>query len=63
VNFAKLVGMAFAIIGVIVLALSFISQNGFYVAILGVAMIVLGFVFFVVLGTLKDAKAKSVLIR
>jgi hypothetical protein len=55
--------MAFAIIGVIVLALSFISQNGFYVAILGVAMIVLGFVFFVVLGTLKDAKAKSVLIR
>jgi uncharacterized membrane protein HdeD (DUF308 family) len=58
-DFAKAFGIVFVIVGVIVLAWSFISQYGFYFSVLGIVMIVIGAVFIVVLSTLKEAKAKS----
>jgi hypothetical protein len=62
-NLAKLVGMAFVIMGVIVLTLSFISQYGLYVAVFGVVLIALGFVLYTVLGTFKEGRVKGVFIR
>lgn len=62
-DFVKALGIAFVIVGVIVLTLSLISQYGFYFSILGIAIIVIGAVFYVVLGTLKEAKAKGALVR
>jgi len=61
---AKAFGIALVIIGVLGLTLSLMSQYGQpYLSILCIVLIVLGAVFFTVIGTLKEAKARRALIR
>lgn len=63
-DFVKAFGIALVLVGVLSLALSLLLQYGQpYLTILCIFLIALGAVFYVVLGTLKEAKAKNALIR